>query len=200
MYVLPLGRYTFLDISTYLAAWQYIYVNICVKMLFKYNYLLGIVVLYSMCIYVCTYGLHGSNICKYMYMHSIQTTTKMVRQRKTLPELYKPYLCKLMAFIDGAKWVLRVEEGNMLLSPPKVPCWMFAKPLERRRQKKASKSMQPTICSMNCTGAGFLVRDTPTIDSICLARRFNDNMQLNWTSLTRNSESRRNSMPWTCRN
>jgi|DEB19_MinimDraft_2_1074335.scaffolds.fasta_scaffold19810_3 hypothetical protein len=38
MYVLPLGRYTFLDISTYLAAWQYIYVNICVKMLFKYNY------------------------------------------------------------------------------------------------------------------------------------------------------------------
>ena len=61
----------------------------------------------------------------------------------------------------------------MLLSPPKVPCWMFAKPLERRRQKKASKSMQPTICSMNCTGAGFLVRDTPTIDSICLAPNSN---------------------------
>ncbi len=25
----------------------------------------------------------------------------MVRSRKTLPEIYKPYLCKLMAFIDG---------------------------------------------------------------------------------------------------
>jgi len=71
------------------------------------------------------------------------------------------------------KWVPRVEEGNILLSPPKVPCWMFAKPLERRRQKKASKPMQPTICSMNCTGAVFLVRDTPTIDSICLAPNSN---------------------------
>ena len=54
---------------------------------------------------------------------------KMVRRRKTLPEIYKPYLCKLMAFIDGAdqaypQTIEFSEEELLTISPSHISQWM----------------------------------------------------------------------------
>jgi hypothetical protein len=53
----------------------------------------------------------------------------MVRQRKTLLEIYKPYLCKLMAFIDGANQAypqtIEFSEEQLLdITPSQISQWM----------------------------------------------------------------------------
>jgi cation transport ATPase len=53
----------------------------------------------------------------------------MVRQRKNLTEIYKPYLCKLMAFIDvGAKHGVLMKGGEKALeAASKVNAVVFDK-------------------------------------------------------------------------
>ena len=90
----------------------------------------------TLCMYLLRDGMHTSSTMVdvstwlQIYVYALNSNPKkMVRQRKTLLEIYKPYLCKLMAFIDGANQAypqtIEFSEEQLLdITPSQISQWM----------------------------------------------------------------------------